>query len=54
MTELIKVEKSRKEVLRNLLEKYEYEFSRYDKGMKVNDLGLFDYNYPDNSRREKS
>ena len=36
-----------KEILRNLLEKYLYEFSQYDLG-DVNALGLYGYNYLDN------
>lgn len=36
-----------KEVLRNLLEKYDYEFSQYD-NRDVNPLGLYGYSYLDN------
>ncbi len=36
-----------KEILRNLLEKYDYEFSQYD-GRDVNGLGLYGYRYLDN------
>ena len=36
-----------KEILRNLLEKYLYEFSQYDLG-DVNALGLYGYAYLDN------
>lgn len=35
-----------KEILRNLLEKYNYEFSQYD-GCRVNRLGLFGYDWLD-------
>lgn len=35
-----------KEILKNLLEKYNYEFSQYDK-RDVNDLGLYGYKYLD-------
>jgi hypothetical protein len=35
-----------KEVLRNLLEKYDYEFSQWD-NRDVNKLGLFGYDYLD-------
>jgi len=35
-----------KEILRNLMEKYNYEFSLYD-NMDVNNLGLYGYNYFD-------
>jgi len=44
--ELTAVPKEQKEVLRNLLEKYEYEFSQYDL-LDVNELGLFGYDYLD-------
>jgi len=44
--ELIK--KEHKEILRNLLEKYLYEFSQYvDIGDGINDLGLFGYDHLD-------
>ena len=35
-----------KEILRNLLEKYDYEFSQYDQ-REVNALGLYGYSYLD-------
>ncbi len=35
-----------KEILKNLLEKYDYEFSQYD-NRDVNDLGLYGYKYLD-------
>lgn len=35
-----------KEILRNLMEKYDYEFSQYD-NRDVNPLGLFGYNWLD-------
>ena len=40
------VKKDEKEILRNLLEKYNYEFSLYD-DRDVNDLGLYGYDYFD-------
>lgn len=43
---LVPVDYSEKEILRNLLEKYDYEFSQYDQG-DVNDLGLYGYGYLD-------
>lgn len=42
-----RVEISEKDTLANLLEKYLYEFSQYDK-RKYNDKGLFGYKYLDN------
>lgn len=44
--ELTPVEKEEKEILRNLLEKYDYEFSQYDH-RDVNALGLYGYDYLD-------
>jgi len=44
---------SQKEILRNLLEKYDYEFSQYD-GRDVNELGLYGYDYLDNYWTEKN
>lgn len=41
-----------KEILRNLLEKYFYEFSQYDK-LDVNPLGLYGYGYLDEYWTEK-
>lgn len=41
------VGKDKKEILRNLIEKYETDFSQYDE-QDVNDLGLFGYDYLDN------
>ena len=46
-TELVPVKKEEKEILRNLLEKYNYEFSQYE-GTKPGPLGLFGYDYLDN------
>jgi len=40
------VPEDEKEILRNLLEKYDYEFSQYD-NLHVNKLGLFGYRYLD-------
>lgn len=45
--ELEPVAEEQKEILRNLLEKYDYEFSQYD-GVEVNALGLYGYSYLDN------
>ena len=45
-TEIIRVTEDRKDVLTNLLEKYLYEFSQYDK-WELNDNGLFGYEYLD-------
>lgn len=45
--ELKQVASDEKEILRNLLEKYSYEFSQWDK-RDVNKLGLFGYDYLDN------
>jgi predicted acetyltransferase len=50
---IVPVEKKEKEILRNLLEKYNYEFSQYD-GLDVNDLGLYGYDYLDNYWTEKN
>lgn len=44
VTEAVKYEE--KEILRNLLEKYYYEFSQYFE-MELNDLGLYGYRYFD-------
>jgi len=40
------VRKEQKEILRNLMEKYLYEFSQYE-NMDVNELGLYGYDYFD-------
>jgi len=40
------VKKEEKEILRNLFEKYRYEFSQYD-NLDVNYLGLYGYDYFD-------
>src|SRR5215510_950075 len=40
------IKKEEKEILKNLLEKYGYEFSQYN-NMDVNDLGLYGYDYLD-------
>ncbi len=42
-----------KEILRNLLEKYDYEFSQYDR-RDVNALGLYGYDYLDNYWTEEN
>lgn len=44
--ELKTVASDEKEILRNLLEKYDYEFSQWDK-RDVNSLGLYGYPYLD-------
>jgi len=41
------VKKDEKEILKNLLEKYNYEFSQYN-DLDVNNLGLYGYDYLDN------
>jgi predicted acetyltransferase len=46
IVELKQVTIDEKEILRNLLEKYDYEFSQWDK-RDVNKLGLFGYKYLD-------
>ena len=40
------VKKEEKEILKNLLEKYNYEFSQYN-DLDVNNLGLYGYDYLD-------
>lgn len=45
--ELVPVTIDEKEILKNLLEKYDYEFSQYD-NRDVNKLGLYGYKYLDN------
>ena len=47
------VRKDEKEILRNLLEKYDYEFSQYN-DLDVNDLGLYGYDYLDNYWTEEN
>lgn len=42
--DLLPVDISKKSILNNLLEKYNYEFSQYDK-IPFNDEGLFGYRY---------
>jgi predicted acetyltransferase len=44
---IIQISKNEKEILRNLLEKYSYEFSQYE-NTDTNDLGLYGYDYLDN------
>ncbi len=51
--ELVPVRAEEKEILRNLLEKYEYEFSQYD-NCDVNALGLYGYSYLDCYWTEKN
>lgn len=46
MITLEPVAREQKEILRNLLEKYDYEFSQYDL-RDVNELGLFGYDWLD-------
>lgn len=50
--ELVPVQKDEKEILRNLLEKYLYEFSQYE-NLDVNALGLYGYDYFDGYWVEK-
>jgi predicted acetyltransferase len=47
------VKKEEKEILRNLLEKYFYEFSKW-KDNDVNNTGLYGYNYLDNYWQEQN
>lgn len=51
--ELKQVNSDEKEILRNLLEKYDYEFSQWD-NRDVNRLGLFGYDYLDCYWTEKN
>lgn len=44
--QVVPVSIEEKEILKNLLEKYDYEFSQYD-GRDVNALGLYGYDYLD-------
>jgi predicted acetyltransferase len=46
MVDIVLVKREEKEILRNLLEKYAYEFSQYTL-MDVNDLGLYGYDWLD-------
>ena len=50
--DLIAVDVNKKEILRNLLEKYDYQFSQYD-NRDVNELGLYGYDYLDHYWTEK-
>lgn len=47
MTELVQATADDKEILRNLLEKYQYKFSQWD-NRDVNRLGLYGHDYLDN------
>lgn len=51
--ELVQVKEEEKEILRNLLEKYLYEFSQWELS-DVNPLGLYGYSYLDNYWTEKN
>lgn len=51
--DLVPVAAEDKEILRNLIEKYLYEFSQYEL-CDVNKLGLYDYPYLDNYWTEDS
>lgn len=51
--DITSVEIDEKEILRNLLEKYDYEFSQYDQ-RDVNKLGLYGYKYLDNYWTEEN
>lgn len=50
--ELQRVKLEEREILSNLLEKYDYEFSQYD-NRDVNKLGLYGYQYLDYYWTEK-
>jgi predicted acetyltransferase len=50
---LERVKKEEKEILRNLLEKYNYEFSQYN-NLDVNNMGLYGYDYLDNYWTEEN
>jgi hypothetical protein len=50
---LVPIKMTQKEIVRNLLEKYLYEFSQY-RGTDVNDLGLYGFPYLDNYWTEKN
>lgn len=50
--ETVPVSVDEKEILKNLLEKYNFEFSMWDK-RDVNDLGLYGYKYLDHYWTEK-
>ncbi len=52
ITEIVPVSINEKEILKNLLEKYNFEFSKWDK-RDVNDLGLYGYAYLDHYWTEK-
>jgi len=45
--EVVAVQRDEKEILRNLMEKYDYELSQYG-GDDVNKLGLYGFDYLDN------
>ena len=49
--ELVVVERDEKEILRNLMEKYDYEMSQYGND-DVNKLGLYGFDYFDNYWQE--
>lgn len=51
--ELKPVKSEEKEILRNLLEKYDYEFSQYDH-RDVNPIGLYGYQYLDHYWTDKN
>ena len=51
--EIKKVTVDEKEILKNLVEKYDYEFSQYE-DKDVNDLGLYGYEYIDHYCTEES
>lgn len=51
--ELVQVREDEKEILRNLLEKYLYEFSQWEL-TDVNPLGLYGYRYLDHYWTEKN
>ena len=49
--EIVAVQRDEKEILRNLMEKYDYELSQYG-GDDVNKLGLYGFDYFDNYWQE--
>jgi predicted acetyltransferase len=50
---ITQVSKDEKEILKNLLEKYSYEFSQYE-DTDVNDFGLYGYTYLDHYWTDKN
>ena len=50
---IVPIKKSEKKILRNLLEKYTYEFSQYEK-TDINEFGLYGYTYLDHYWTERN